>query len=129
MNRIFRLYILFALFSTSGVFAFANQPASAPDNKPSIDTAAVLKERKELINKWAEKGYTQAVELYKDKKFAEAKKKFEEVARVIHDYKSVKDYLSRIEKIENKMKKDQEEQRPQQQRTATREISISIGRQ
>ena len=74
MNKIFRLYILLALFSAAGVFAFADQPASASDDKPSVDTAAILKERKELINKWAEKGYTQAVELYKDKKFAEAKR-------------------------------------------------------
>ena len=44
-----------------------------------MDTAAVSKKRKELINQWAEKGYTQAVELYNDKEFAEAKKKFEEV--------------------------------------------------
>ena len=41
MNKIsLRLYILSLLFSTAGVFAFADQPSSSLDDKPSVDTAA-----------------------------------------------------------------------------------------
>ncbi len=56
------------------------------------------KQRKEAINKQAEDVYTQAVELYKNKKFAEAKKKFEEVIWVIPDYKAAMKYLGRIDR-------------------------------
>jgi len=56
------------------------------------------KERKESIDHQAEGVYDQAVELYKQKKFAEAKKKFEEVSWVIPDYKSTMRYLARIDR-------------------------------
>ena len=55
------------------------------------------KERKEAINKQAEEVYDEAVDLYKNKKFAEAKKKFEEVSWVIPDYKATMKYLARID--------------------------------
>jgi len=77
------------------------------------------KERKEAINKQAADVYDQAVELYKDKKFAEAKKKFEEVSWVIPDYKATMKYLRRIdrdaeleeERIAKEQQKALEEQR------------------
>jgi TolA-binding protein len=40
LNKILRLYILCALFSAAGVFAFADEPTSSLDDKPSVDTAA-----------------------------------------------------------------------------------------
>jgi TolA-binding protein len=39
MNKAFRIYILFALCCTGGL-AFADQPGSSLDDKPSVDTAA-----------------------------------------------------------------------------------------
>jgi len=56
------------------------------------------KERKEAINKQAQDVYDDAVALYKNKKFAEAKKKFEEVSWVIPDYKATMKYLARIDR-------------------------------
>jgi len=56
------------------------------------------KERKDAVNKQAGEVYGQAVVLYKNKKFAEAKKKFEEVSWVIPDYKATIKYLGRIDK-------------------------------
>ena len=56
------------------------------------------KEQKESIDKQAGEVYDQAVELYKNKKFAEAKKKFEEVSWVIPDYKATMKYLARIDR-------------------------------
>jgi len=56
MDKMFHLYLLFALFFTSGVIAFADQPNSALDDKPSVDTAAdthtsYLYDLKKLIEK------------------------------------------------------------------------------
>ena len=42
MNKIFRLYILFAILLSAGGFVFADTPTSSLDDKPSVDTAAVV---------------------------------------------------------------------------------------
>ncbi len=55
------------------------------------------KEHKESVDKQAAHVYDEAVELYKKRKFAEAKKKFEEVSWVIPDYKATMKYLARID--------------------------------
>jgi len=77
------------------------------------------KERKESIDLQAAQVYSEAVELYNQKKFAAAKKKFEEVSWVIPDYKSTMRYLSRIdhdaqveeERVAREQQKVLEEQR------------------
>ena len=56
------------------------------------------KEHKEAINNQAEEVYAQAIDLYKAKKFAAAKKKFEEVSWVIPNYKATMKYLGRIDR-------------------------------
>ena len=56
------------------------------------------KQRKDQINAQAQEVYEQAVNLYKAKKFAEAKKKFEEVSWVVPDYKATMNYLRRIDR-------------------------------
>ncbi len=56
------------------------------------------RDRKIAIEKQAKDVYEEAVVLYKHKKFAEAKKKFEEVSWVIPDYKETMKYLGRIDR-------------------------------
>ena len=56
------------------------------------------KSRKNQINAQADNVYTEAVKLYKTKKFMEAKKKFEEVEWVVPDYKASRDYIARADK-------------------------------
>ncbi len=56
------------------------------------------RERKETIDTQAAQVYDEAVKLYKAKKFAEAKKKFQEVSWVIPDYKATMKYLNRIDR-------------------------------
>jgi len=56
------------------------------------------KERKEQVNEQAGKVYGEAVALYKDRKFAAAKEKFQEVEWVVPDYKAERSYLKRIDK-------------------------------
>ena len=55
-------------------------------------------EKRNEVNKQAQDVYEDAVELYKEKKFAEAKKKFEQVEWVIPNYKAARNYLGRIDK-------------------------------
>ncbi len=108
MHKIFRLYILTALFSTAGVFAFADGPGPSststaqtpapPANATAPDTQTnYLNDLKERVEK-SKEIYDEAVVLYKNKQFAEAKKKFQEVSRVIPDYKATIEYLGRIDK-------------------------------
>lgn len=56
------------------------------------------KERKDQINKQAQEEYELAISLFNQKKYAEAKKKFEEVSWVVPDYKATLNYLHRIDK-------------------------------
>lgn len=56
------------------------------------------KDRRNQINAQADKVYKDAVALYNDKKFMEAKKKFGEVEWVVPDYKASRDYLARVDK-------------------------------
>ncbi len=56
------------------------------------------KDRKTQINAQADSVYAEAVTLYKNKKFMEAKKKFGEVEWVVPDYKATRDYLARADK-------------------------------
>jgi len=56
------------------------------------------KEHRAAIDQQAQEVYDEAVKLYKNKKFAEAKKKFEEVSWVIPDYKATMKYLARIDR-------------------------------
>jgi TolA-binding protein len=72
------------------------------------------KERKIAVDKQAQEVYDQAVDLYKAKKFAEAKKKFEEVSWVLPDYKATMKYLARIDKDAQ----DEEERDARQQQKA-----------
>lgn len=55
-------------------------------------------ERHAQVNKQAQDVYEDAVRLYKEKKFAEAKKKFDQVEWVIPDYKATRSYLARADK-------------------------------
>src|SRR3989338_4318298 len=50
------------------------------------------KERKVQVNQQADKAYNEAVALYKDRKFAAAKEKFQEVEWVVPDYKAGRNY-------------------------------------
>jgi len=68
------------------------------------------KQRKEQLNAQAQEVYEQAVNLYKAKKFAEAKKKFEEVSWVVPDYKATMNYLRRIDRDAQEEKKRLEEE-------------------
>ncbi len=105
MNKIFCLYILFAFLSTAGIFVFADEPGSALDGKPS----------KEAIDKQAEEDYGQAVKLYKNKKFAEAKKKFVEISSILPDYRATMKYLDLIGRyVREKQEKALQEQRQQE---------------
>lgn len=107
MNKIFRLYILFAFFFTAGIFAFADGPSLALHGKSSVDIAAVVKQ--------AEEDYSQAVELYKNKKFAKAKKKFKEVSFLVSDYKDTMNYLALIDRyVWEKQEKALQDQRQQE---------------
>ncbi len=72
------------------------------------------KEHKQAIDRQAEEVYNQAIALYKNKKFSEAKKKFEEVSWVIPNYKSTMKYLARIDKDA----KEEEERVAQEQQKA-----------
>src|SRR3989338_10090360 len=56
------------------------------------------KERKVQVNQQADKVYNEAVALYKDRKFAAAKEKFQEVEWVVPDYKAGRNYLKNIDK-------------------------------
>ncbi|MBI3314621.1 MAG: hypothetical protein HYZ86_01590 [Candidatus Omnitrophica bacterium] len=56
------------------------------------------KERKTQVNEQADKVYNEAVALYKDRKFAAAKEKFQEVEWVVPDYKAERNYLKNIDK-------------------------------
>jgi TolA-binding protein len=56
------------------------------------------KERKETIDAQAAQVYEEAVKLYNNKNYADAKKKFEEVSWVIPDYKATMRYLNRIDR-------------------------------
>ncbi len=56
------------------------------------------KERKVQVNGQADKVYNEAVALYKDRKFAAAKEKFQEVEWVVPDYKAERNYLKNIDK-------------------------------
>ncbi len=63
-------------------------------------------ERKHQINQQADAVYDDAVVLYKEKKFTEAKKKFQQVEWVVPDYKAARNYLARIDKdIDDEEKK------------------------
>ncbi|MBI4309004.1 MAG: hypothetical protein HY591_01590 [Candidatus Omnitrophica bacterium] len=55
-------------------------------------------ERRDQVNRQAQDVYEEAVALYKEKKFAGAKKKFQDVEWVIPDYKAARGYLNRIDK-------------------------------
>ena len=68
------------------------------------------KQRKEQLNAQAQEVYEQAVRLYNAKKFAEAKKKFEEVSWVVPDYKATMNYLRRIDRDAQEEKKRLEEE-------------------
>jgi TolA-binding protein len=69
------------------------------------------KERKDRVNKQAEDVYEEAVNLYKRKKFAEAKKKFEEVSWVIPNYKATMKYLGRIDRDAQQQQKEADRQK------------------
>ncbi len=56
------------------------------------------KDRKNQINAQADTVYNEAVSLYKNKKYMEAKKKFEEVEWVVPDYKASRNYIARADK-------------------------------
>ena len=56
------------------------------------------KERKQQLQSQAEDVYVQALALYRQKKFLDAKGKFQEVEWVIPDYKSTRSYLDRMER-------------------------------
>ncbi len=56
------------------------------------------KERKDQVGKQAEENYTEAVNLYKTKKFTAAKAKFQEVEWVVPDFKATQNYLKNIDK-------------------------------
>ena len=68
------------------------------------------KSARSSYNAQAQEVYDQAVSLYKTKKFAEAKKKFEEVSWVIPDYKATMNYLRRIDRDAQEEKKRLEEE-------------------
>lgn len=83
------------------------------------------KERRDQINKQAERLYSQAVDFFKDNKYSEAKTKFEELSLVIPDYKATKKYLVRIDKaiFEDQQRIIKEHQREaESQRQAQAEI-------
>ncbi len=53
--------------------------------------------RDEQVRAQAEDNYRKAVKLFNDKKYAEAKKKFQEISWVVPDYKETMRYLHRID--------------------------------
>jgi len=73
------------------------------------------KKHRDEIKRLEDEVYSQAVDLYKDQKYAEARKKFEEVSLVIPDYKATKRYLDRIDRI---FQKEQERVAQEQRRAA-----------
>lgn len=75
------------------------------------------KERKDSIDTQASQVYDEAVKLYNNKKFAEAKKKFEEVSWVIPNYKATMRYLGRIDRDA----KEEEERAALEQQKALQE--------
>jgi outer membrane protein assembly factor BamD (BamD/ComL family) len=88
MNKIFRIYILLALFSATGVFAFADEPRSAFDDKFSADTTAILKEqailrRNQEREERAREYYEKGLELTNAGKLDEARGYFEKAILII----------------------------------------------
>ncbi|NTV28555.1 MAG: hypothetical protein HGA80_00545, partial [Candidatus Omnitrophica bacterium] len=61
-----------------------------------IGSEAGLKER-QSVEQRAEGPYSQAVTLYHERKFALAKEKFIETAKIMPDYKKVRSYIARID--------------------------------
>ncbi len=103
INKIFRLYILFIFFFTAGVFVFADKPS----------------------DKQAKEDYTQAVELYKNKKLAKARKKFEEVNLAVPGYKDTMKYLGVIDRyVREKQEKALQGQRQRQAQLETRRKAV-----
>ena len=80
------------------------------------------KQRKDQLNKQAQDVYEQAVVLYQKKKFAEAKKKFEEVSWVVPDYKATMNYLRRIDR-------DAEEEQRRLAEESQRELKAQLWEQ
>ena len=88
MNKILRIYILLALFSATSVFAFADEPNSAFDEKFSIDTTAILKEqailkRNQEREERAREYYEKGLELTNAGKLDEARGYFEKAILII----------------------------------------------
>ena len=92
-NKIIYLYICITLFSTARIFADDSSVINSATNSSvkSVDQSA----KKHDLE--AQELYLQALNLYKSKSYEEAKKKFEEVALVIPNFKSTTKYLNRID--------------------------------
>lgn len=84
-------------------------------------------ERRDQVNKQAQEVYEQAVALYKEKKFVDAKKKLQEVEWVIPDYKATRNYLSRIDKdiIEETKRVEEEKNKALAEQTWQEEVARS----
>ena len=77
----------------------------AKDIQPKLSEEDAIKQMNH-----AETIYTQATELYRTKKFLEAKNRFLEVAKVLPDYKATQDYLKKVDR-----ELSREEERAQQE--------------
>ncbi len=113
MNKMFLLYILFVLFSTAGVFSFADEPSSAVDKQVENLRQEVLADRRqriqerqrpsslearrEAVRKQLEDGveamYQEALSSYKQGDYMAAAEKFKDVQDILSGYQSAGQYM------------------------------------